>query len=104
MHHYLGVDARKPVLGGGVNNTGADQPAHPRRVVSALVIRLLESILYILATSEIPIFSASLCSWGYWFESHFVGNPEDRFSRGEAHLIMLYLLPKTSKAIFVGWG
>ena len=21
-----------------------------------------------------------------WFDSHFVGDPEDRFSRGEAHL------------------
>ena len=25
-------------------------------------------------------FLASLCSWGDWFESHFVGNIEDRFS------------------------
>ena len=32
------------------------------------------------------IFLASLCSWAGLFESHFVGNPEDRFSRDEAHL------------------
>ena len=30
------------------------------------------------------IFLASLCSWAGWFESLFVGNPEDRFSRDEA--------------------
>ena len=30
---------------------------------------------------------ASLCSWAGWFESDFVGNPEDRFSRDEAQLI-----------------
>ena len=29
---------------------------------------------------------ASLCSWAGWFESHFVGNPEDRFSRVGAQL------------------
>ena len=32
-------------------------------------------------------FLASLCSWGDWFESRFVGTPEDRFSRGEAQIM-----------------
>ena len=31
-------------------------------------------------------FLASLCSWGDWFEYHFVGNPEDRFCRVDAHI------------------
>ena len=31
-------------------------------------------------------FLASLCSWAGWFESHFVGNPEDRFCRVESHI------------------
>ena len=35
------------------NNKGADQPAHPRSLISAFVIRLLESILSRLARSEI---------------------------------------------------
>ena len=30
--------------------------------------------------------SGSLCSWAGWFKSHFVGNPEDRFSHFTAHL------------------
>ena len=34
------------------NNKGADQPAHMRSLISALVIRLLESIIYKLARSE----------------------------------------------------
>ena len=38
------------------NNTGADQPAHPRSLISALVIRYLESIICKLATGEISIF------------------------------------------------
>ena len=38
------------------NNKGADQPAHPRRLISAFVIHLLESIISQLASSEISIF------------------------------------------------
>ena len=33
-------------------------------------------------------FLASLCSLGDWFESRFVGNPEDRFSHDEAQIII----------------
>ena len=35
---------------------GADQPAHPRSLVSAFAIRLFESIISKLATSECSIF------------------------------------------------
>ena len=38
------------------NNTGADQPAHPRRLIGAFVIRLTESIIRNLITGEISIF------------------------------------------------
>ena len=38
------------------NNTGADQTAHQRSLISAFVIRVLESIIGIFATSEISIF------------------------------------------------
>ena len=38
------------------NNKGADQPAHPHSLISALVIRFFESIISKLATSEISIF------------------------------------------------
>ena len=38
------------------NNTGADQPAHPRRLISAFVIRLSRRIISTLATIEISIF------------------------------------------------
>ena len=34
------------------------------------------------------MFLASLCRWGDWFETHFVGNPEDRFCRVEAQIIL----------------
>ena len=38
------------------NNTGADQPAHPRSVISDFIIFILESIICKLATGEISIF------------------------------------------------
>ena len=38
------------------NNKGTDQPAHLRSLISAFVIHLLESIIYRLATNEIPLF------------------------------------------------
>ena len=48
--------ALKTCLQGYANNKGADQPSHPRRLVSAFVIGLLENIISRLATSEISIF------------------------------------------------
>ena len=34
-------------------------------------------------------FLSSLCRWAGWFESHFVGNPKDRFSCLPAHMSRL---------------
>ena len=38
------------------NNTGADQPAHPRSLISAFLIRFFERTICKLATGEISIF------------------------------------------------
>ena len=38
----LGPRREKTCLRGFVNNTGADQPAHPRSLISAFVIRVLK--------------------------------------------------------------
>ena len=51
-----GPRRKKTCLRGFANNTGADQPAHPHRLISAFVIRFLESIICKLATSEISNF------------------------------------------------
>ena len=55
----MGLNAIKPVFGGGggvANIKGTDQPAHLRSQISAFAVRLLESIIPRLATSEISIF------------------------------------------------
>ena len=38
------------------NNTGADQPAHPRSLISAFVVGFLESIICKLAPGKISLF------------------------------------------------
>ena len=81
-----GPGPEKTCLLGFANNTGTDQPAHPRSLISAFVISFLESIIYKLATGEISYFLASLCSRGDWFETSFVQHPEDRLSHDKAHI------------------
>ena len=47
---------KKTCLRGFANNTGADQPAHTRSLISTFVIRVSESTISKLATSEISVF------------------------------------------------
>ena len=53
----IGPRREKICLRGFVNNTGADQPAHLRSLISAFVVRFLESNICKLTTSEISTFS-----------------------------------------------
>ena len=54
LHH--GPRREETCHRGFENNTGVDQPAHPRSLISAFDIRFLESIISRLAMSEISIF------------------------------------------------
>ena len=67
-----------------MNNKGADQPAHPRSLISTFVVRYLDSKIPVLAKSKISRLLISR-SCADRFKSYLVGNPEDRFSRDEAH-------------------
>ena len=51
-----GPRREKTCLRGFAINTGTDQPAHPRSLISAFVIRFLKSIISKLALREILIF------------------------------------------------
>ena len=53
--YYTDLDARKQ-SSGSAKNKDTDQPALPRRLISAFFIRSLESIVYQLATTDISIF------------------------------------------------
>ena len=50
------ASTQESCLCGFANNKGANQPAHPRSLVSVFVIRFLKSIISKLATSEISVF------------------------------------------------
>ena len=53
---YMGLVATKNSIWAFVNNKGADQPAHLRRLIRAFVIRLPKRIRSKLATNEISVF------------------------------------------------
>ena len=55
-HLDIGPRREKTCHRGFANSTGADQPAHPRSLISAFVIRFEESTICRLATDEISIF------------------------------------------------
>ena len=56
IHVSYGPRRDKTCLRGFAKNTGTDQPAHLHRLISAFVIRFLESTICKLGTGEISIF------------------------------------------------
>ena len=59
-----GPDHAEMCLMAYANNKGADQPAHPRSMISTFIVRCLESVICILAISKVSSFKilASFCS------------------------------------------
>ena len=69
------------------NNKGADQPAHPRSLLSTFVVCCLDSIISLESIAEIsrPYVASVAAQAGLclaWSET-----PEDTFSHDEAHLL-----------------
>ena len=67
------------------NSKGADQPAHPRSLISAFVVRCLDSVLSLVSLAKISsLLLASVAEQASlsvtWSET-----PEDTFSHDEAH-------------------
>ena len=57
------------------NNKGADQPAHSRSLISAFVVRCLDSIIHVSLDSSRNFKNlASFCCCACWFVSGLVGN------------------------------
>ena len=86
----MGLDARNPVLG-DANNTGVDQPAHPRSLISAFLFAFWKVSLCKLAAGEISIFKLVSIAEETGL-THSLSNPpppppQDRFSHNEAHMI-----------------
>ena len=62
-----GALTRENLSSGFANNKGTAQPAHPRSLIRAFVIPLLESIVSRFVNKQNFNFLASLCSWGDWY-------------------------------------
>ena len=64
-------------------NKDADQPAHPRSLISIFVVSCLDSIIYILAISKFQVSLAGQAGLSHtWAQT-----TEDRFSCDMAHII-----------------
>ena len=55
VSRLYGPQHEKTCFQGFANNTGADQTAHSRSLISAFVIRILESTIFKLAASKISV-------------------------------------------------
>ena len=60
------------------NNKGTDQPAHLRSLISAFVLRCLDSIILVLAKAEQTEQAGLSLTWSH--------TSEDRFTRVEAKI------------------
>ena len=66
------------------NNKGADQPAHPRSLISAFVIRCLDSIIRLVSISEISSLYIASVAVQAGLSLPWSQTPEDKFSRDVA--------------------
>ena len=81
------------------NNKDADQPAHPHSLISAFVVRCLDSMISELVKPKISrLYLVSATEQAGL--SYLVGNPEDRFSGDEAQL---FLCNRESMIFFPGF-
>ena len=70
------------------NNKGADQPAHSRSLISAFVVRCLDSVMSLVSVTKISnVMLASVTKQAVlsltWLET-----PEDTFSHDGAHILL----------------
>ena len=68
-----------------VNDKGADQPAHPCSLISAFVVRCLDSIIFLVSIFAISRLSLASVAEQVGLSFTWSKTPEDRFSRDEAH-------------------
>ena len=81
------------------NNKGADQPAHPRSLISTFVVRCLDSMICILARSKVSRFWLVSVAEQAGLNLTWSKIPEDTFSRDVAQLITaLDLVPVVGTA------
>ena len=94
MQSLIGPRREKTCLQWFANNKSVDQPAHARRLISALAVRFLERIISKLATAEISIIQQVSVAEQAGLNLTLSETPEDRFCHVESTLSLWYNLPK----------
>ena len=83
---YLYEPGKKMCLMSYVNNKGADQPAHPRSLISAFVFRCLDSVMSIVSVTKISSLMLASVAAQAGLSLAFSETPEDTLSHGMAHI------------------
>ena len=87
----MGLDVRKPIFVAKVcEQKSVDQPAHPRSLISAFVIRSSESIMFKLATSESIDLILNVGGWVVRWVG-FEGVPSSTRAQREGFLNITYI-------------
>ena len=68
------------------NNKGADQPAHPRSLISAFVVRCLDSVMSLVSVTKISSLMLASVAEQASLSLTCSETPEDTFSHDEAQL------------------
>ena len=67
------------------NNKGADQTAHPRRLISAFVVRCLDSVMSLVSVTKLSSLLLAFVAEQASLSLTWSETPEDTFSHGVAH-------------------
>ena len=68
------------------NNKGTDQPAHPRSLISAFVVRCLDSVMSLVSVIKISSLMLASVDEQASVSMTWSETPEDTFSRDEAQI------------------
>ena len=68
------------------NNKGADQPAHPSSLISAFVVRCLDSVMPLVSVTRISSLMVPSVAEQASLSLTWSETPEGTFSHDEAHL------------------
>ena len=69
------------------NNKCADQPAHPRSLISAFVVRCLDSVMSLVSVTKIICLMLASVAEQASLSLTWSKTPEDMFSRDEARML-----------------
>ena len=73
------------------NNKGADQPAHLRSLISAFVVRCLDSVMSLVSVIKISSLMIASVAEQASLSMTWSETPKDTFSHEEAHTVALAL-------------